>query len=104
MRDEVIAAMNCDWTSVMRTLAGPVPDGSPVWYQKHMSHHMVGPVGFDDFAGFTHAFLIREPERMIALLTGLRTRNFFALLPLTLLLIAATASAARTFSFCGPLS
>ena len=27
---------------------------------------MVGPIGYDDFAGFTHAFLIREPERMIA--------------------------------------
>ena len=25
-----------------------------------------GPIGYDDFAGFTHAFLIREPERMIA--------------------------------------
>ena len=66
MRDEVIAAMDCDWGSVMRTLAGPAPHGSPVWYQKHMWHHMVGPVGYDDFAGFTHAFLIREPERMIA--------------------------------------
>jgi len=66
MRDEVIAAMDCDWRSIAETLAGPSPDGSPVWYQKHMWHHMVGPVGFDDFAGFTHAFLIREPERMIA--------------------------------------
>jgi hypothetical protein len=66
MRDEVIAAMDCDWASVMRSLAGPAPDGSPVWYQKHMWHHMAGPVGYDDFAGFTHAFLIREPERMIA--------------------------------------
>jgi hypothetical protein len=27
---------------------------------------MVGPIGYEDFAGFTHAFLIREPERMIA--------------------------------------
>ena len=27
---------------------------------------MVGPVGYEDFAGFTHAFLIRDPERMIA--------------------------------------
>src|SRR3990170_43094 len=42
------------------------PDGSPVWYQKHMWHHMAGPIGYDDFAGFSHAFLIREPERMIA--------------------------------------
>ncbi|MDQ4087817.1 MAG: sulfotransferase, partial [Pseudomonadota bacterium] len=66
MREEVIAAMDCDWASVARALSGPVPDGSPVWYQKHMWHHMVGPVGYDDFARFTHAFLIREPERMIA--------------------------------------
>jgi hypothetical protein len=31
-----------------------------------MWHHMTGPIGYDDFEGFTHAFLIREPERMIA--------------------------------------
>jgi Sulfotransferase domain len=66
MRGEVIAAMDCGWRSVARTLAGPVPDGSPVWYQKHMWHHMVGPVGFGDFAGFAHAFLIRDPAAMIA--------------------------------------
>lgn len=66
MRDEVIAAMDCDWRSVMSTLAGPVPGGRAIWYQKQMWHHMVGPVGYNDFAGFTHAFLIRAPERMIA--------------------------------------
>ena len=66
MRDEVIAAMDCDWASIAQTLSGPVPEGRPVWYQKHMWHHMVGPIGYDDFAGFTHAFLIRDPERMIA--------------------------------------
>ena len=66
MRDGTIAAMDCDWRSVMRTLAGPAPDGSPFWYQKHMWHHMAGPIGYGDFEGFTHAFLIREPERMIA--------------------------------------
>ena len=66
MRDEVIAAMDCDWGSVMRTLRGPAPDGSPIWYQKQMWHHMAGPIGYGDFAGFAHAFLIREPERMIA--------------------------------------
>jgi hypothetical protein len=66
MREEVIAAMDCDWRSVMQTLRGPAPGGAPVWYQKHMWHHMAGPLGYDDFSGFTHAFLIREPERMIA--------------------------------------
>jgi hypothetical protein len=66
MRDQVIAGMDCDWRSVMETLSGDPPDGSPIWYQKHMWHHMAGPIGYHDFAGFTHAFLIREPERMIA--------------------------------------
>ena len=66
MRAETIAAMDCDWASIARYLAGPVPEGKTVWYQKHMWHHMVGPVGYGDFAGFTHAFLIRAPERMIA--------------------------------------
>jgi len=66
MAAEVIAAMECDWRSVMRALSGPAPEGKPVWYQKQMWHHMVGPVGYEDFAGFTHAFLIRDPGRMIA--------------------------------------
>jgi hypothetical protein len=66
MREETMAAMDCDWESVMATLRGPVPGGSRVWYQKHMWHHMVGPVAFADFEGFSHAFLVREPERMIA--------------------------------------
>ena len=66
MRDKVIAAMDCGWQSVIANLSGDPPDCSPIWYQKHMWHHMAGPIGYDDFTGFTHAFLIREPERMIA--------------------------------------
>ena len=66
MRNETIAAMDCDWVSVISTLRGPAPSGAPVWYQKHMWHHMAGPIGYDDFSGFAHAFLIRDPERMIA--------------------------------------
>jgi hypothetical protein len=66
MRDEVIADMDTDWRRVMASLRAPAPDRSPVWYQKHMWHHMTGPIGYGDFEGFTHAFLIREPERMIA--------------------------------------
>jgi hypothetical protein len=66
MRDEVIAAMDCSWHGVMASLRGPAPKGKAIWYQKHMWHHMVGPIGYEDFEGFSHAFLIREPERMIA--------------------------------------
>ena len=64
MAAEVIAAMDCDWHSVAAALSGPC--SQPVWYQKHMVHHMAGPVQIADLPGFTHAFLIRAPERVIA--------------------------------------
>ena len=77
MREQVIAAMDCDWRSVMETLRGAPPGGSPIWYQKHMWHHMAGPIGYGDFAGFTHAFLVREPERMIGSYLRKRERAAF---------------------------
>lgn len=66
MAKEVIASMDCDWHSVSAALRGPSPDGSPVWYQKHMSHHMEGPVSIADFPHARHAFLIRDPRRVAA--------------------------------------
>lgn len=66
MREAVIAAMDCEWDSVLETLKGDPPDQSPIWYSKQMWHHMTGPIGYSDFEGFAHAFLIREPDRMIA--------------------------------------
>lgn len=66
MADEVIADMDCDWRSVTATLNGDPPGGEPVWYQKHMPSEMVGPIGIADLASHRHAFLIRDPARMIA--------------------------------------
>jgi len=66
MADEVIASMDCDWASVARAMTGPSPAGAPIWYQKHMAHHMVGPIAYDDLPGLRHAFLIRDPARVVA--------------------------------------
>jgi len=66
MAEEVIASMDCDWRSVARTMAGPCPTGVPIWYQKHMAHHMVGPIDHEDLPGVRHAFLIRDPARVVA--------------------------------------
>ena len=41
MREEVIAAMETDWRKVTEALTGPVPGSRPVWYQKHMTHHLL---------------------------------------------------------------
>lgn len=66
MAAEIVQDMDCDWNSVAQTLSGPAPAAAPVWYQKHMAHHMVDASAFSKLRGFTHAFLIRDPVRVIA--------------------------------------
>ncbi len=63
---ETIADMDCDWHSVLGRQSGDAPRGKPIWYQKHMPHHMVGPVSIADMPDHRHAFLIRAPERVAA--------------------------------------
>jgi len=65
-RDDVLASQPTDWRVVADQLTGPVPAGKSVFYQKHMSHHMLPGMGRDWMAGLSHAFLIREPARMLA--------------------------------------
>lgn len=64
-RDEILAAQPNDWREVAAWLTGPVPEGKAIWYQKHMTHHMIPEVGRDWLAGLSHAFLIREPGAVI---------------------------------------
>ncbi len=66
MADQIIASMDCDWTSVKNVMLGPVPEGKTVWYQKHMPHHMVDDVSIADFPNHRHAFLIRDPDHVVA--------------------------------------
>jgi len=64
MRDDIIAANDSDYARlVARCLA---PSERPVFYQKHMTHHMLA--GYDRawIKGLTNAFLIRTPERVLA--------------------------------------
>ena len=66
MRDAVLQAQPQDWHDVAALLTGAAPDDAPVWYQKHMTHHMLPGFGLDWAAGFRHAFLIRRPEDVLA--------------------------------------
>src|SRR5271157_3478903 len=45
LRAEVLAAQPTDPNAVVAHLLGPVPGGKPLFYQKHMTHHMLP--GFD---------------------------------------------------------
>ena len=56
-REEVIALHESDWRVVARQLAGPVPGGKAVFYQKHMAHHLLPAIERDWLWGLEHAFL-----------------------------------------------
>lgn len=71
-RDEVIAAGDTDWRRVVAQLAGPVPGGRALWYQKHMTHHMLPEIALDFVRGFDNVFLIRDPVDVVE--SYLRTR------------------------------
>ncbi len=65
-RDEVIAAGETDWRKVVAELTGPNPDGLPLWYQKHMCHHLIDGMDWDWIASLTNVFLVRRPEAVVA--------------------------------------
>ena len=66
MREEVIASQPTDWRKVADTLVGPPPEGKPIWYQKHMTHHMLPQFGREWIDPLVNAFLIRAPEAVLA--------------------------------------
>jgi len=64
-RDEVIASHESDLSRIVETLAGPVPGGKDVYYQKHMAHHLLPGDDTAWIASLTNAFLIRDPKAML---------------------------------------
>ena len=63
--DEVVAAHEPDWRKAVAGLVGEAPGGKPIFYQKHMAHHLLPNIERDWFGRLTHAFLIRDPVEMI---------------------------------------
>jgi hypothetical protein len=65
-REEVVAAGQTDPSKVVAALLGPVPGGRPLWYQKHMSHHLLRGMARDWIHGLANVFLIRDPAEVVA--------------------------------------
>ncbi|HEX2593425.1 MAG TPA: hypothetical protein VHL34_18125 [Rhizomicrobium sp.] len=72
MRDAVLMSQPLDWRRVADALTGPVPQGRAVFYQKHMTHHMLSDFGRDWIRHCRNAFLIRAPEAVLASYTEKR--------------------------------
>ena len=65
-RDAVIAGGDANWRRVVESLLGPAPGGAPVWYQKHMTHHLLPHIDRDWIARLHNVLLIRDPREVVA--------------------------------------
>ncbi len=66
MAAEVIAAGETDPTAVAAACLGPIPQGKSLFYQKHMTLHMVPGFPRDFLRACRNVFLIRHPARVVA--------------------------------------
>ncbi len=64
--DEVIAAGETDWRRVVAAVTGAVPNEKPIYFQKHMTHHMLDEVDRGWLGQLSNCFLIRDPREVIA--------------------------------------
>ncbi len=62
-RDEVIAAGDTSWPAVVSSLTAPVEG---VYYQKHMTHHLIPQLPRDWVSTLTNVLLIRDPAEVVA--------------------------------------
>ena len=72
MRAEVLASQPTDPAVVVDGLLRPPPNGTAIFYQKHMTHHMLPGFDRDWIARCRNAFLLRAPEEVLASYTEKR--------------------------------
>jgi hypothetical protein len=65
-REAIIAAGDRDWHSVVARCLGPAPGGAAVFFQKHMTHHLLPEMDRAWLAQLQNCFLIRDPREVIA--------------------------------------
>ena len=66
MRDAVIASQSTDSAQVAAQCLGRVPQDQSLFYQKHMTMHMIPEFDRGFIKDLTNVFLIRHPARVIA--------------------------------------
>lgn len=73
-REEVIASQPTDWRQVIAQLTAASPGDKPIFYQKHMTHHLLPEVSRQWLADVTNCFLIRHPRDMLTSYVRIRER------------------------------
>ena len=63
--DKIIATYETDWRKIVKQLTADAPEQKAIFYQKHMTHHMLAHIDKSWMTQVTNCFLIRDPRRMI---------------------------------------
>ncbi len=63
--DDVVAAGETDWRKVVARLTGPISEGKQIFFQKHMTHHLLPEMDREWLGAVTNCFLIRDPREVI---------------------------------------
>jgi hypothetical protein len=70
---EVIADQGTDSNAIIARCVGDVPKGKDIFYQKHMTLHLLPELDRTWLASLVNCFLIREPEAVIASYAAVRS-------------------------------
>ena len=66
VREQVIASMPRDLDAAVDALLAPLPEGVAVFYQKHMTHHLLPETDRSWIGDLTNVLLIRDPREVAA--------------------------------------
>lgn len=66
MKEAIIAGGMTDPAQVAAACLGPIPQEQTLFYQKHMTLHMIPAFDRGFIRGLTNVFLIRHPARVVA--------------------------------------
>lgn len=65
-REQIIAAGQTDWSAVVAELTGSAAGGAGVYFQKHMTHHLIPGLPRDWLGRLHNVLLIRDPAEVVA--------------------------------------
>lgn len=66
MKREIIEQGERDWRAVVERILGDVPAGKSIFFQKHMTHHLLPHIDRSWLNEVVNCFLIRDPREVVA--------------------------------------
>ena len=77
MRKKIINHYLSDYDKVVNYLTNEIPNQKPIWYQKHMAHHILNLNDIEWITNFENCILLRHPKEVISSYSNKNKLNSF---------------------------